>query len=438
MKIKSLIVGMFLASVSVSAFSQKEDCATTDKLTTTTLRGKYSFVDCFYEDRAVVADNINSRNTKFGFIDTTGKLIIPIQFSNATNFEQGRSLVKQNDKQFFIDKSGKKILSLDDYLLTFPFSENLAMVIKSIDNQQKFGFINSTGKVAIPPKFDVAHEFSDGLALVKQDKQQFFIDKTGKKVIDLSPYPQVQSFSNGLAKVGTSWDCDNKYGFIDTTGKLVIPTQFTSAEDFSDGLALVEKDEKQFFIDTTGKQAIDLSQYYLAEPFKNGMAKVAKKEENQPPEYGFIDTTGKIVIPIEYAEISDFINNTAFASTRDSYGNRRAGMINRQNQVILPFDYSSIIAFASNYGLILAIKGCDNYETTSFNDEDSKKCRYGVVNEQNNVIIPFEYQQINPFKDGVAIAKKNDLFGKIDKQGKVIVPFTQANQAILLEELMSE
>ena len=39
-----------------------------------------------------------------------------------------------------------------------------------------------------------------------------------------------------------------KCGFIDKTGKVVIPLQYDGATDFSDGLAAVQKGRKQYLI----------------------------------------------------------------------------------------------------------------------------------------------------------------------------------------------
>jgi hypothetical protein len=43
------------------------------------------------------------------------------------------------------------------------------------------------------------------------------------------------------------------YGFVDTTGKLVISTQYYGAEDFDHGLALVQTREGISYIDADGK-----------------------------------------------------------------------------------------------------------------------------------------------------------------------------------------
>ena len=88
---------------------------------------------------------------------------------------------------------------------------------------------------------------------------------------------------------------DGKYGFIDTTGKEVVPCQYDDASwSFSEGLARVKKDGKWRYIDTTGKEVIPC-QYDNGYSFNKGFVVVVKDMK-----FGFIDLTGKEVIPCEY------------------------------------------------------------------------------------------------------------------------------------------
>lgn len=112
------------------------------------------------------------------------------------------------------------------------------------------GFIDNTGRVVIKPqdKFVVPDwgtypEFVEGLAQIEVEmddlnpgrlthkKKIGFIDTTGKVVIEPQPLQSAYEFSEGLAMVGR----DYHYGFIDKTGRLVIPFRWQSARSFSGG-----------------------------------------------------------------------------------------------------------------------------------------------------------------------------------------------------------
>src|ERR1043165_6076438 len=77
-------------------------------------------------------------------------------------------------------------------------------------------------------------------------------------------------FCCGLARVKK----DHKWGYIDTTGNIVIPIKFNEVENFSDNLARVRKDRKWGLYDNTGKELIKPTFDYIG-PFVNGVATVA-------------------------------------------------------------------------------------------------------------------------------------------------------------------
>ena len=80
------------------------------------------------------------KNDFYGYIDKTGKEIIPCQYKSASSFSEGLALVETaDDQKFFIDKSGNplqkktfkgKISSLIDEMK----HENHKKLIKTIDN----------------------------------------------------------------------------------------------------------------------------------------------------------------------------------------------------------------------------------------------------------------------------------------------------------------
>jgi hypothetical protein len=133
----------------------------------------------------------------------------------------------------------------------------------SVQENDKWGFINSKGEIIVPLKYDSVGEFSEGLTYVQFGEHKFsfkndtisstgnakygYIDNTGKIVIE-AKYKWVGDFSEGLAPVSNS-DI-GKWGFIDTTGKLVIEPKFDgtispiSRTGFSSGMLAVKVNEK--------------------------------------------------------------------------------------------------------------------------------------------------------------------------------------------------
>ena len=97
-------------------------------------------------------------------------------------------------------------------------------------------------------KYAWKDKYYEGLAIVILNDKFGFIDKTGKEVIPIK-YDYAQDFSEGLAKV----KLNNKWGFIDKTGKEVIPIKYDDAESFSKSLAGVKLEGKWFYINPKGE-----------------------------------------------------------------------------------------------------------------------------------------------------------------------------------------
>jgi len=81
----------------------------------------------------------------------------------------------------------------------------------------KFGFIDPSGEWVIPPKFDDAQDFSEGLAAVFVDeiKKWGYIDKKGETVIE-PEYLEAFPTEHGLIKV--SREQIGEYSYIDRQG----------------------------------------------------------------------------------------------------------------------------------------------------------------------------------------------------------------------------
>ena len=75
-----------------------------------------------------------------------------------------------------------------------------------------------------------------------------YIDRTGKFVIP-PQFSDAHPFSGGIAKIQD----DGKYGFINRDGKLITELMFDDASDFVDGIASVKLGTRTGYIDRTGK-----------------------------------------------------------------------------------------------------------------------------------------------------------------------------------------
>lgn len=167
----------------------------------------------------------------------------------------------------------------------------------------RVGFMDKSGKVIVNPEFFEARDFSEGLAAVKSDKNQWgYIDKTGRMVVDFQ-FASAADFSEGAARIQLEGEdhWNGLSGYIDRNGKTIIKPQFAADQlkmpesgGFSEGLAVVEKNGKMGYIDKTGKIVIE-PKYDAASAFIDGRAAVQIEFKA-----GFIDKTGRETIPMIY------------------------------------------------------------------------------------------------------------------------------------------
>lgn len=265
-------------------------------------------IPCRYENAESFSDGlakVEKRNyygyidKTYGYIDKTGKEVIPFQYKSANSFSEGLAIIRQNNLYGYIDKAGKEVISCQ-YIEAYSFSEGLALVRKN----NFYGYIDKTGKEIISCQYEDGYSFHEGLApFTKENHKLGYIDKTGQVAI-MCNYDRIWDFNGGLAKVKINGH-HNYYGYIDKTGKEVISCQYKNAESFHEDFAAIRKDELYGYIDKTGEEIIKC-QYQTAESFQEGLALVRKNGL-----YGYIDKTGEEVISCQYIKASIFSEGLA-------------------------------------------------------------------------------------------------------------------------------
>lgn len=261
------------------------------------------------------------KNKLYGYIGMNGTVIQP-QFIKAKPFSEGRGIVRADKipgkayKWGVIDKKGNVVVDFIYESIGEWFPYQGGFVTASL--REGTGMIDRFGKVIIPFKYKDVSPFKNDVAIV-EGKGFFppkygFVNKTGKEIV-APQYDKVENFSDGMAVVGKSvkempsflvqQEGDFLLGYVDMAGKEVIPPSYFFAQDFSEGLALVKKDGKYVFIDKKNN-VIFTSKYDASyKSFSNGLCGVRAEKKNVL-KYGYIDKKGKLAIPLEYDEITEF------------------------------------------------------------------------------------------------------------------------------------
>ncbi len=174
------------------------------------------------------------------------------------------------------------------YMVADEFVEGLALVS---EDGEHFGFINRLGQVVIPLEYTSATPFSSGVTVVglpataASGSQVVYLDRTNNNIFGTTTFAAGQPFSEGLAGVQTA---TGKFGFIDRLGALAIPAQFDYVLAFTEGLAAVLEGDKVGYINRQGELVI-APQFEAADVFAEGVAAVALDGK-----VGFIDHAGDL------------------------------------------------------------------------------------------------------------------------------------------------
>lgn len=325
---------------------------------------------------------------RFGFVDHTGKEVVPLKYGYAFSFREGLASVALYDKWGYVDKGGKEVVSLH-FDSVNRFSDGLAPVCSS---EGKWGYIDAAGKERIPFKYDTADSFQEGLACVSQNGKFGFIDPTGKEAVPLK-YDYATEFRDGLAQVrNDAANGTSVCGFVDKTGKEVIPLKYESLSDFHDGLAAFSAYGAWGFLDKTGKELVPASYDQVAD-FSDGLAAVKSLGR-----WGFIDKAGQVVIPMQYDDVdgfSGFYFHEGLASVR-WYG--KWGYIDKAGRQMTPFKYEE----AGDFHEGLAVVGWGWYPFY---------LKYGLIDKTGKEFIPLKYDYLSDFSEGLAIVKINGAWG---------------------------
>ncbi|MDR2564066.1 MAG: WG repeat-containing protein [Prevotellaceae bacterium] len=167
----------------------------------------------------------------------------------------------------------------------------------------KWCYVDANGATVVPPKYDGAHDFSEGIAMVYSGEKYGFINDAGKEITPFK-YDEAYDFRGGLARVAIS----RKYGFIDETGREVIPLKYEAAENASEGVAIVRVSGRYGYIDKSGR-ILTPFKYAHPEPFSEGMALVTTDYYQT---CGYIDKSGREVVPVKYSSREAEEKKTAY------------------------------------------------------------------------------------------------------------------------------
>ncbi|WP_084650898.1 WG repeat-containing protein [Runella zeae] len=250
---------------------------------------------------------INRKDKKEGLYDNlTKKQVIPL-VNNIVSMVGHNQYVVLKDNQFALyDKKGKPIFDFGENLW-YGYYRHGIMYVQN--KEKKYGFIDTTGKTVIPFVYDKAENFSrQGLTIVSQNGKYALMNLGGKYLTPFK-YDAIDHWdlNNELIRVKVN----DKLGYINTKGEELTLFNYTMADEFKKGFAVVGINNKKGMIDKTGKEIVQLEYDWIRnDNSKAGRAIVTKNMKNtvffdDNSLFGIIDNRGNIIVPCIYEYIAE-------------------------------------------------------------------------------------------------------------------------------------
>lgn len=319
------------------------------------------------------------------------------------------------------------------------FSQGLAPVTGP---DGKYGFISEQGELVIPMRYDMAWDFTDGVSVVLLDEKYGMIDINGDIVVPIEYDDMDTAFEPGTPIYARQNDL---YGFLDTQGTVIIPFQYAGVDmiGFSDGLCAVSPGTGHGYIDEAGNEVIPPI-FRFAGMFSERVAPVHNGEK-----WGLALRDGEVPLGFIFDEIGWSMHEGVIAVLQgekwaltdgttlltdfiyDAFGMRMQqgriaalkdgawGCLDASGSEALPFAYEAVGGFSE--GLATVVLGD----------------KAGFIDMEGNLVISCAYDATLEFQNGIAAVCQGEKWGVIDKSGEVIIPLTYDFIALAEQPLLA-
>ncbi len=306
---------------------------------------------------------------KWGYIDDSGRIVIATRFDGAEDFQEN----------------------------------GLAVVTV----QNRAGLINSQGQFVVSPKYSTITTFSEGRAVVIDDKGFWVMDERGR-ILTKKPHAFIGTYQEGRAQYsGTDAQGNYLSGYLDRSGNEVIPLRYQMATDFTGGKALVQVKEGEYaLIDRNGKR-LQTYRYPFVGPLGDGL--LAFSQAASGP-YGYIDEKGTVVIPPRYTSAQPFEAGRAVVNTSSDPMTNRYGLIDKQGTFIIKPEYNDILLLGEERVGV----GKARVQGSPFMGSI-----YAIADTAGRFLSNFAYNDVSSYRRGYASATNNQYTFFIDRTGQV-------------------
>lgn len=119
--------------------------------------------------------------------------------------------------------------------------------------------------------------------------------------------------------------------------------------------------------------------------------------------FGYVDEAGRMIVQSSYSWAGDFCEGRA-AVAAVLGGGTYMGLIDREGRVVVPVEYDDLSWDGSRFAYV------------------DRGGRHGCLDRLGGVVIPLEYDWVGEFDHGFAVVCKEGGYGYVDAAGGLVVP----------------
>ena len=322
------------------------------------------------------------QGAKIGLVNEDGKQLIPVNYHKITPI----------GKVYLAQKT-----AVNNSMQPIAFEYRGAIVTKG----NVTGFIDQNNKMILPMQyekikatanFELANGIIDivGLIVVKNG-QYGIVNQSGQSVI-IAQY----NYINALNRLGLGeLQKNGKKGLYNKKLEIVIEPKFDEITILNDQLFAGKLNNIWTIYDSkkADKVYAEVDGIY---PFANGFSRIKKGAK-----WSILSPDGNVLLPFEYSGVTPFGQNVLLEKEHQRF-------IYTSNGMVKPYNFLSVISWRN---LNDKLKPAQTLEG-----------KFGYINDNGTFVIDAIYDEAKDFDQGVAIVKKDNLYGFINEKGELIQP----------------
>ena len=230
---------------------------------------------------------------KWGYVDKNGKAVIPYRYDSAAEFNLGFAHVSLDGEGYYINTQG-------DLLAKESMVKGVVPDYLAITDGKALGLMNDKGTICIPVVNERIEVVSDYIAATTDGETSVY-NLGADFLFSIPDYIEIDERSRDGVMMIIDWET-RTYGFLNEKGEIL-------------GDCIYSLDPPPFDPDKfTGNTPDPTYEHYqmIKFPISEGMIMLVLGDR-----FGYMDTTGRVVIPATYSAAFPFENGVAYVRKAD-------------------------------------------------------------------------------------------------------------------------